>query len=138
MFGIQIMLNINTKNENKNMKTIIFFVLMMICSISARAELIVDMVCVSNDGEYHTYKVDRDNLLTILIDNIPYDYEKNTTIGDTDISKYTNTNNKSELAYISVDVYEDMRTKQQFPEIKLVLMENGAKVAKFGGLCHDN
>lgn len=120
------------------MKTIIFFVLMMICSISARAELIVDMVCVSNDGESHTYKVDRDNLLTILIDNIPYDYEKNTTIGDTDISKYTNTNNKSELAYISVDVYEDIRTKQQFPEIKLVLMENGAKVAKFGGLCHDN
>ncbi|BEH88489.1 hypothetical protein [Klebsiella phage phiKp_21] len=120
------------------MKTIIFFVLMMICSISARAELIVDMVCVSNDGEYHTYKVDRDNLLTILIDNIPYDYEKNTTIGDTDISKYANTNNKSELAYIAVDVYEDMRTKQQFPEIKLVLMENGAKVAKFGGLCHDN
>ena len=132
------MLNISTKNENKNMKTIIFFVLMMICSINARAELIVDMVCVSNDGESHTYKVDRDNLLTILIDNIPYDYEKNTTIGDTDISKYTNTNNKSELAYISVDVYEDMRTKQQFPEIKLVLMENGAKVAKFGGLCHDN
>lgn len=120
------------------MKIILFFIAMIVCGINfADAALISDMTCTDDKGVSHTYKVDNNDLTVAYIDNVAYDYISNYTSGDNDITRYSNENNKQEVAYVAFELYDDGNNVER-TNAKLILMNDGESTTTFSAPCKDN
>lgn len=113
------------------MKGIVLFICILLCGVDfAFAEKLEAQVCTEGNVQ-HTIQGDSNDHTIIYIDDEVYNFKKQKTIGDIDLTEYSKDNDPEMLAFISVEVYEDAEGQ----DVKLVLMRHNSGIAEFGGMC---